>query len=305
MSPEATQIQSSDQYAVEEVKAHILTIRGTSVILDRDLAAMYQVSVSQMNRQVKRNQERFPEDFMFQLTKEEVTDLKCHFGTSNKRGGDRRARPYAFTEQGIAMLSGLLRSETAIRTNILIMRAFVAMRHYFTQQSYTLQRLTHIEQKQKEQEEWRTAIDTKVEALLENMSSQQMALPAEQLFQTGCVWDAWAYLSDLVRQAQQRIVLVDNFADERTLSLLGKRAAGVSATLFSRYGEGLLIDLDKYNAQHAEILFHQLPHRTHDRFLIIDDVAYLLGASVKDMGTGLCAVTRMTASPEEILSLVQ
>ena len=132
--PQATITQS-------DIERMIITIRNVQVILDRDLAILYQVEVKQMNRQVKRNIERFPDDFMFQLTKEEYDRLKCQFGTSNSRGGDRRALPYAFTQQGIAMLSGLLRSKVAIDTNINIMRAFVNMRHLLFSNVQILQRL--------------------------------------------------------------------------------------------------------------------------------------------------------------------
>ena len=122
---------------------------------------------------------------------------------------------------------------------------------------------------------------------------------------TGCVGDAWTYISDLVRSARQRIVLIDNFVDDRVLSMLTKRADGVTATIHTRYNEQFLIDLKKHNAQYPEIEFIQLLHRNHDRFLIIDDKVYLLGASLKDIGTGLCAVTEMSIAPEVILGMVK
>ena len=127
----------------------------------------------------------------------------------------------------------------------------------------------------------------------------------EQIFATGCVWDAWAYVSELVRSAQQRIELIDNFVDDRVLSLLMKREKGVSATIHSRFTKDFLTDLEKHNKQYEEVKFVQLPHKNHDRFLIIDDTVYLLGASVKDMGNGLCAVTKLTATPETVLRLLK
>ena len=268
------------------------------MLIDRDLAYVYQVEVKQMNRQVKRNIERFPEDFMFQLTKDEYNSLKCHFGTSNKRGGDHRALPYAFTQQGVGMLSGLLRSQVAIETNIKIMRAFVAMRRFLIQNAGILMRLSYLERHQIE-------TDEKIDLILDKMEERSPKMLPEQIFQTGCVWDAWSYVSELVRSAQQRIELIDNFVDDRVLSLLIKRGKGVSATIHSRFTKDFLTDLEKHNTQYEEVKFVQLPHKNHDRFLIIDDTVYLLGSSVKDMGNGLCAVTKLTATPETVLGLLK
>ena len=288
-----------------DIEKLIITVRGEQVLIDRDLASIYQVEVKQMNRQVKRNIERFPEDFMFRLTKEEYYSLKCHFGTSNTRGGDHRALPYAFTQQGIGMLSGLLRSHIAIDTNIRIMRAFVNMRRYLLANSNILQRLDRVEIKQLETKQWMERTDNKISVILDKMDTNSPKLLPEQIFATGCVWDAWSYVSDLVRSAKQRIVLIDNFVDDRVLSMLDKRAEGVTATIHSRYYEQFLTDLKKHNEQYPAIDFMQLPHKNHDRFLIIDDKVYFMGASLKDMGAGLCAVTEMQASPETILGLLK
>ena len=281
-----------------DIEKLIITVRGEQVLIDRDLAYVYQVEVKQMNRQVKRNIERFPEDFMFQLTKDEYNSLKCQNGTSNKRGGDHRALPYAFTQQGVGMLSGLLRSQVAIETNIKIMRAFVAMRRFLIQNAGIMMRIAHLEQHQIE-------TDEKIDMILNKMDEQSPELLSEQIFQTGCVWDAWSYVSDLVRSARHRVELIDNFVDDRVLSLLMKRGESVSATIHSRFTKDFLTDLEKHNKQYAEVKFVQLPHKNHDRFLIIDNKAYLLGASVKDIGAGLCAVTELTASPETILEMLK
>ena len=147
--------------------------------------------------------------------------------------------------------------------------------------------------------------DEKVNRILKTIEANSPKLLTEQIFATGCVWDAWAYVSDLVRSAKQRIILIDNFVDDRVLSLFDKRDNGVEAMIHSRYSESFLTDLQKHNAQQREIKFTQLPHRNHDRFLIIDDEVYLLGASVKDMGVGLCAITKMQTSPETVLGLLE
>lgn len=280
-----------------DIEKMIVTIRGEQVLIDRDLAYIYHVEVKQMNRQVKRNIKRFPEDFMFQLTKEENNSLKCQNGTSNKRGGDRRALPYAFTQQGVGMLSGLLRSDIAVETNIKIMRAFVAMRRFIIQNAGILMRIAHLERHQIE-------TDEKIDMILDKMEERSPKMLPEQIFQTGCVWDAWAYVSDLVRSAQNRVILIDNFVDDRVLSMLDKRADGVSATIYSRYYEQFQIDLKKHNEQYPAIEFVQLPHKNHDRFLIIDDKVYFMGASLKDMGAGLCTVSEMQISPDKLLEYI-
>ena len=153
-------------------------------------------------------------------------------------------------------------------------------------------------------EQHQTETDEKVNQILTTIEEHFPKLPPEQIFATGCVWDAWSYVLDLVRSAKKRIVLIDNFEDDRVLSLLDKRADNVEATIHSRYYEPFQTDLKKHNNQYREIQFVQLPHKNHDRFLIIDDDVYLLGASVKDMGIGLCAVTKLQVSPETILPLL-
>lgn len=281
----------------EHIQGCIRVIRGEQVILDRDLAQLYQVETSQLNRQVKRNIQRFPGDFMFQLTKEEADSLKCQNGTSSW-GGDRRALPHAFTEQGVSMLAGLLRSEVAINANIAIMRAFVAMRRFLSANAGMFQRIERLERHQ-------MLTDQKMEQVLKRMDELAPAITPEQIFATGCVWDAWSYVSQLVRSAKQRIILIDNFVDERVLLLLTKRAEGVSATIYSRYTQQFLLDLEKHNGQYEPIGFVQTPHKSHDRFLIIDDEVYLMGASIKDMGTSLCAITRLEMKPDTIMSLLR
>ncbi|WP_255380587.1 hypothetical protein [Prevotella communis] len=178
------------------------------------------------------------------------------------------------------------------------MNAFVAMRRFMVQNAGILMRIAHLERQQIE-------TDEKIDKILNRMDEQSPKLLPEQIFATGCVWDAWTYVSDLVRSAKQRIVLIDNYVDDRVLSLLDKRADDVEAMIYSRYYEPFMVDLKKHNEQYREIKFIQLPQRNHDRFLIIDDDVYLLGASVKDMGAGMCAVTKMEVSSETVLQLLK
>jgi hypothetical protein len=309
------------------IESLIHIVRGQKVMLDSDLAMLYGVTTSRLNEQVKRNINRFPDDFMFQLTKEEWSALRSQFAIledlksqnaisnsedeemnerltsqiailKNGRGQHRKFLPYAFTRNGIGMLSSVLRSETAVEVNIRIMRAFTAIPEILNNNALMMQRILSIEQHQ-------TETDTKVNQIITTIEKRLPEQLPEQVFATGCVWDAWTYVSDLVRSAKQRIVLIDNFVDDRVLSLLDKRADGVEAMIHSRYYEPFLVDLMKHNAQYREIKFIQLSQKNHDRFLFIDDDVYLLGASVKDMGAGMCAVTKMEVSPELILGLIK
>ena len=291
------------------IESLIHTIRGQKVMLDSDLAMLYGVETRALNQAVKRNLRRFPDDFMFHVTKEEWNALRSQIVTledltsqnvilKNGRGQHRKFMPYAFTRNGIGMLSSVLRSETAADVNIRIMRAFTAIPDIVNNNVLMMQRILNIEQHQ-------TETDEKVNQIITTIEKRLPEQQPEQIFATGCIWDAWTYVSDLVRSAKQRIVLIDNFVDDRVLSLLDKRVDNVEATIHSRYYDPFLTDLKKHNEQYREIQFVQLPQKNHDRFLIIDDDVYLLGASVKDMGVGMCAVTKMKVSPEVILQLLK
>ncbi len=286
------------------IEALIRIIRGQQVMLDADLATLYGVENKRLKEQVNRNIERFPSDFMFKLSREELNSLRSQIATSNGRGGTRYL-PYAFTRNGVAMLSSVLRSEIAVEMNIRIMRAFTATRPILESHAIIFERIFHLEQQQLENRQWMQATDSKIDTILDKMEEKQPALLPEQIFASGCVWDAWAYVSDLIRTATNSITLIDNFVDDRVLSLLSKRADGVSATIHTRYTEQMQTDLKKHNEQYPEIRYVQLPHRNHDRFLIIDDTVYLLGTSLKDMGVSLCAITKLEVSPKTILSLLK
>ena len=292
-------LMKSDQLSVDYVRSRIYSIRGVEVMIDADLADMYGVETKQLKRQVKRNIERFPNDFMFELTHEEHESLRRQNGTLERgRGQHSKYLPLVFTEQGVSQLSGVLRSPYAIEVNIRIMRAFVAMRRFLSANAGMFQRIEALEHHQ-------TFTDQKVAQVLKRMDELAPTVTPEQIFASGCVWDAWNYVSQLVRSAKQRIVLVDNYVDERVLTLLTKRAEGVSATIHSRYTQQFKLDIEKHNEQYHPIAFVQIPHKSHDRFLIIDDDVFLMGASVKDMGTSLCAITKLNLSAETVLLLVK
>lgn len=297
--------QLNDTTPIEEIDIAklIVVIRDQQVLIDNDIALLYGVTTKHLNQQVKRNITRFPERFRFQLNKHEMKELvaKCDRFSNLKHSS---SPAYAFTEQGISMLSAVLTSPTAIEQSIKIMDTFVGMRRYLVANAQLFQRLDRVEKQQLQNMQWMEDTDDKINAILAKMDNNAPKILPEQIFNTGCVWDAWAYVSDLIRSAKQRIVLIDKYVDDRVLSLFDKRNDGVDATIHTRYNETLLTDLKKHNDQYRQINCIQLPHRNHDRFLIIDSVVYFLGASLKDMGTGLCVITRMQTTPETLLQLL-
>ena len=290
---------------VETIEKRIFTFRGVQVMLDRDLALLYHVTTGALNQAVKRNIKRFPGRFMFQLTKEEFENWKSQIVISNVYSQDEiaslkmgvRRYPYVFTEQGVAQLSAVLHSEVAVEASVRVMDAFVAMRRFLTANAAMFQRLDILEHKQLE-------TDKKLDIVLDKIEELSPAVTTEQLFQSGCVWDAYMFVCDLIRSAEQRIILVDNFVDERVLTMLGKRGAGVKAEVHTRYTEQIVLDFDKHNRQYAPISYVQLPHAVHDRYLIVDENVWLLGTSVKDMGRSLCTIIKVGFSAEQVLIMI-
>lgn len=276
----------------------IYQVRGYQVMLDSDLARLYGVDTRRLNEQVKRNLERFPEDFMFQLSKEEVQNLMSQFATSS--WGGTRKQPYAFTENGVAMLSSVLRSKTAIEVNIRIMRAFSAMRGFMMSNARVFQRLETLEHHHLLLQQHQSDIDKKIEEVLNRLDSGD-SRPVEGFFFEGQIFDAYALISDLIRMARTRIVLIDNYVDDRVLKVLTKRAEGVSATIYTdpRHSQ-ISNDLRRHNAQYPRIDVKHCSN-VHDRFLIIDDAVYLIGGSIKDLGKKIVAFSRLHQNPGEIL----
>ena len=269
-------------------------------MIDRDLALFYGVENRSLRQAVRRNLDKFPEDFLIRLSEEETNELITN-GVSQtviplgyNTGGTGF---YAFTEQGVAMLSTILRSKHATETSISIMRAFVSMRRFITANAALFQRIESIEYRQMESEK-------KLDSVLDKIEEMSPPVSTQEIFATGCVWDAYMFISDLVRKALNRIVLIDNFVDDRTLLLLDKRGADVTCTVHTRFTPQTILDFEKHNSQCAEIKRVQLPLHVHDRYLIIDEEVWLLGASVKDMGHGLCTVIRVGVRPEIVLGLL-
>lgn len=271
----------------DSIESRIFTIRGKQVMIDRDLAELYGVETKALNQAVKRNITRFPERFRFQLQQEEVEEVvtKCYHLAPLRFS---HVLPYAFTEQGVSMLATILKSDIAAEVSIQIMDAFVSMRHYIISNSGMLQRIESLES-------WKLKTTEQVDAILDRMQVLEPKQPQEQLFQNGCVFDAWTYVSSLITSAKQEIILVDNYAHESVLALFAKRADGVPATIHTRYTMKFITDLSKFNEQYPDkaVKYIQLSHKNHDRFLIIDNDVYLLGASLKDLGDTWGAIIKM------------
>lgn len=290
------------------IKDKIHTIRGLQVILDSDLAKLYEVDIKRLNEQVKRNIERFPERFMFQLTESEYNSLRSQIatleikgslrfqnGTLNKgRGRHRKYLPYAFTEQGVAMLSGVLKSDIAVKVSIQIMDAFVSMRKFISQNAEIFLRLDTVEEKQIE-------YDKNFEKVFEAIESKKF-VKKQGIFFEGQIFDAYEFISDLIRSAKQSIVLIDNFVDDSVLTLFSKRKDNVEVTIYTKsITKQLSLDLDKYNSQYPRTNIKEFK-KSHDRFLIIDNKqVYHIGASLKDLGKKWFAFSRFDKSVLRLL----
>lgn len=263
-----------------DIQPMIKVIRGQQVMLDSDLSALYGVETRRLNEQVKRNIERFPDDFMFQLRKEELDNLMSQNATSS--WGGTRKLPYAFTEQGIAMLSSVLKSQTAVEVNIRIMRAFITMRRFIATNAQLFQRLETIEYHQLEMKQHREVTDRRIDEVFKHLDAD--IPPMQGIFYDGQVFDAYRFVSDLIRKAKQSIVLIDNYVDDTVLTLLDKRSEGVSATIYTqRVSSQFQLDVDRHNSQYPLIEIKRF-NKAHDRFLLIDNEVYHIGASIKDLG---------------------
>jgi hypothetical protein len=296
--------------AIDGIQNRIYTIRGVQVMLDSDLAQFYETETKLLNRAVKRNSERFPEEFMFQLTEYEYESIRSQLltlkdnenlrfqnGTSSGHGG-RRYFPYAFTEQGIAMLSGILRSETAIKMSIQIIKAFVAMRRLIASNAQIFQRLDTLEIKQLE-------TDQKIDYMLNAMESKEIQ-PKQGIFFDGQIFDAYKFVADLMRTAQKSIILIDNYIDDTVLTHLTKRNNDVKVTIFTKtISKQLALDIKKFNKQYPAIEIKEFKN-SHDRFIIIDDkTVYHFGASLKDLGKKWFAFSKMDIGAVEMLARLE
>lgn len=312
-----------------DIKNRIFTIRGQQVMVDRDLAFLYRVKTKVLNQAVKRNIERFPEEFMFQLTKEEfellrsqsvtsswksrfeITNWKSQFATSNNKNdildkkeviedthGGMRYLPFVFTEQGVAMLSGVLKSDSAVKMSIQIINAFVVMRRFIATNAQIFQRLDNVELKQLE---FKKEMNEKLEKIFNAIENKEVKVK-QGIFFEGQIFDAHSFAANIVRRAKKSIILIDNFVDDSVLTLFNKRKKGVSVTILTKnISKELALDLEKYNSQYPSILIKEFD-KSHDRFLIIDNTeVYHLGASLKDLGKKWFAFSKFDKEAFNIL----
>lgn len=300
-----------EKYTLQEIESQIFTIRGVQVMIDRDLAEMYQVETRVLNQAVKRNIDRFPEKFRFQLTEQEIEILKSQIVTSNsksqivilnpsgtKQGQNIKYLPYAFTEQGVAMLSAVLRSAIAIKVSVQIMDAFVEMRKIVSNHEGLLQRMGRFELKQADH-------DQKFERIFTALESAD-GLPKQGIFFNGQTFDAYSFTCDLIRSAQKSIQLIDNYIDDTVLTLLDKRKEEVNAIIYTKtISNKLKLDITKHNSQYPKIEV-KLFNDAHDRFLIIDEKkVYHIGASVKDLGKKWFAFTELQIDALTVISKIK
>ncbi len=270
----------------DAIRQLIYTFRGFQVMIDRDLAELYGVETKVLNQAVKRNITRFPKEFMFQLTSIEVENWKSQIVTSNREKMGLRKKPYAFTEQGVAMLSAVLRSERAVKISIQIMNAFVQMRRFLADKNQVFKRLENIEQKQLES-------DSKFKQIFDALEERQI-IPEKGLFFEGQIFDAHVLVSKIIRSSKKSIVLIDNYIDESVLALLAKRNKQVTAEIYTKsISRQLHLDIKKHNQQYQPVTVKELQN-VHDRFMIIDkNTVYHIGASLKDLGKKWFAFSKM------------
>ena len=274
---------------VDVIRSRIITIRDVQVMLDRDLAELYGVEVGQLNRQVKRNIERFPHDFMFQLSREDCS--RCQIGTLNGgRGSNIKYLPYAFTENGIAMLSSVLRSPRAIAANIQVMRAFNAMRRALATLAPLLSRIEATERRQLKQEDAQARNEERFKLILDAM--QDKKFPPQKVFYDGQIYDAFEQMKKFVRMAKTELIIIDPYFADCVLPLIA-----VLVVKNSRNKMLHAVDVAKFNAQYANSLTVKTSDKFHDRFLIIDKTTLIhVGASLNHLGKKCFAFSSLDKS---------
>ncbi|MEK6857410.1 MAG: ORF6N domain-containing protein [Nanoarchaeota archaeon] len=279
------------------IKNRIYALRNMQVMLDSDLAELYGVITKRLNERVKRNKDRFPDDFMFQLTNIEKNELvaKCDHLKNLKFSSNN---PYAFTEQGVAAISGILNSKSAIEVNIQIIRAFVSMRKFISSNAQIFQRLDFVEKKQIEH-------DQKFEEVFDAIQHKDIK-PEKGIFFDGQIFDAYKFVSDLIRTANKSIILIDNYIDDSVLTIFSERYNAVKVTIFTKeISKKLALDLAKYNSQYPLIELKEFK-QSHDRFLIIDNKeVYHFGASLKDLGKKWFAFSKFNKDAIKLLDKLE
>lgn len=285
---------------VESIRDHVYMLRGEQVMIDSDLADIYGYELKAMNQQVRRNIDRFPEDFMFQMTRDEVDLVKSQFVTSREntffsgQGGGRRKLPYAFTEQGIYMLATVLKGELATKQSIFIMRAFKEMRHFIANNALMFEKINAIELKQLE---YQKDADEKFGRIFEYMAEHEES--NQKIFYDGQIFDAFSIFADIIGHAKKEIVLIDGYIDVVTLNILAKKNAGVDVFAYTLPSARISTqDINNFNAQYPTLTVKRTT-AFHDRFLIIDGLeGYHIGASLKDAGKKCFGINKIEGADD-------
>ncbi len=278
------------KYEIENIKNLIYTVRGKQVMLDSDVAMLYHYETKKINQTVKRNIERFPEKFCFQLYEDEVENLRSQFVTSSlekENYGGRRYLPYVFTEQGIAMLSGLLRNEIAIQVSINIMDAFVEMRKFIATNGQVFQEINNIKGKLLEH-------DKKFDEVFNELQKDKETKFRQKIFFDGQIYDSYSLIIDIIKRAKNKILIIDNYIDDSILKMLSKKNKNVEAVILTSQNSNLTkLDIQKFNKQ-CPTLKVATTNKFHDRFIVIDHKElYHCGASLKDLGKKCFAISKI------------
>ena len=278
----------------QTIQNKICTIRGMQVMLDRDLAELYGVVTRALKQAVKRNIERFPADFMLEATDEDINFMVSQSVIPSKKhlGG---AKPFMFTEQGVANLSSVLTSPIAIEMNIKIIRAFVAVRKLFIQNIAMFERFERIEQRL-------SIYDDNFNKLFDAIESKELK-PKQGIFYEGQIFDAYAFVSELIKSAKKSIILIDNYVDETVLTMLSKNQEVQISIYTKTISKQFKLDLEKYNSQYKTLTLKEFD-LSHDRFLLIDDEIYHIGASLKDLGKKWFGFSKMHKESFEIIGRI-
>ena len=276
----------------QNIEPRIFTIRGVQVMLDSDLALIFHAQVKRLNEQVKRNIQRFPEAFSFQLSATEWIILKSQIATSTQKPGGKTKSPRVFTEHGIAMLASVLNSEVAIELSIEIINSFIKHRKITSHLQFYETKIQLLERTQ-------IVHTDQINRILEDI--QRTSLPLSGIFFNDQIFDAYVFACDLIQRAKESIILIDNYIDETTMLQLSKRRTNTTAKIYTeKITPQLKLDLEKYNSQYPEITISSIK-KVHDRFIIIDDTElYHIGASLKDLGKKWFAFSRIDSLLPEI-----
>ena len=309
MENEINSLVVQDNISNEEIKNLIYTIRGKQVMLDSDVAMLYHYPTKRINEAVNRNKQRFPENFCFQLTEEEYKSLRFKNFTLNEinskdinednslrsqiatldesagRGKHRKYLPYVFTEQGIAMLSGLLKNDIAIQVSINIMNAFVEMRKFLAVNGQLFERLTNVEYKLLEH-------DKKFDKVFDQLQNEENI--KQKIFFEGQIYDAYSLIIDIFKKANKKILIIDNYIDDSVLKMLTKKNKNIEVVILTSDKSNIQkIDIQKFNKEYP-ILKVAKTNKFHDRFIVIDNKEmYHLGASIKDLGKKCFGINRI------------